>query len=72
MGGKTDPLEPPSVNPLFPPLVTVSINGEWWPYVLGLCEEMLSRSYFDVSEADYNDYMYEWVQELLTALTDAE
>jgi hypothetical protein len=45
-----EPVTPPSTEACDPPLVCLSINQEWLPYVVGACMQLLQPSTWDVAD----------------------
>lgn len=66
-----DRLEVPGVPPgESPTSITVEINPDWWPYIIGACEELRDQSYWGVSDSEWLT-LSQWVEELIEILTSA-
>lgn len=66
-----DQLEVPGSAPEdLPDTFIVSINPEWWPYIVGACEDMRNQSYWGVSDSEWLT-LSQWVEELIERLASA-
>jgi len=66
----SSPLIQPDNPPRSTPLVTVQLNEQWWPYVIGLVEQCTVQGYWGCSAADWEDYLKEWSEDLADYISE--
>lgn len=66
-----NPLDPPSQPPSAAPVVSISVNAEWLPFLLGLSEQLDSPAYWAVTPEQWASYLQQWVEELIDILSEA-